>query len=320
MKVLSSLIDIQQDQNSVVTIGTFDGVHLAHTRILTELVHRAQERIGRSVVVTFHPHPRTLVGKNAGMVRLLTTLEERIALLQEFEIDLLLIVPFTYEFSRLTPQQFYKEYIIGAIGVAEVIEGYDHSFGRDREAGTGELQTMGREFGFEVRIIDPVTIDGEIVGSSKIRKHIEAGRIREANLLLGRIYSAEGLIIEGEGRGRSIGYPTANVNIIGDRKLVPARGVYAASLVLDGNEYPGMLNVGTRPTFTELTELFIEIHLFDFNRDIYKRRVQIRFYDRIRDEHRFAGPEALAQQLEQDAGQCKAIFKNEFHIGTYIQH
>ncbi len=320
MKVLSSLIDIQQDPNSVVTVGTFDGVHLAHTRILTELVRRSHERKGRSVVVTFHPHPRTLVGKNAGTVRLLTTLEERIALLQEFGIDLLLIVPFTYEFSRLTPKQFYKEYVVGAIGVAEVIEGYDHSFGRDREAGIAELQTIGREFGFEVRVIDLVTIDGEIVGSSKIRKHIETGNIREANLLLGRIYSAEGLIIEGEGRGRTIGYPTANVNIIGDRKLVPARGVYAASLVLDGNEYPGMLNIGMRPTFTELTELFIEIHLFNFNRDIYKRRVQIKFYDHIRDEQRFAGPEALAQQLQRDAERCKAILETEFHIGKYIQH
>jgi riboflavin kinase/FMN adenylyltransferase len=320
MKVLSSLSDVQQDPNSVVTVGTFDGVHLAHTRILTELVRRAQERKGRSIVVTFHPHPRTLVGKNAGTVRLLTTLEERIVLLQEFGIDLLLIVPFTYEFSRLTPKQFYKEYVVGAIGVAEVIEGYDHSFGRDREAGIVELQTMGREFGFEVRVIDPVTIDGEIVGSSKIRKHVETGNIRAANLLLGRIYSAEGLIIEGEGRGRTIGYPTANVNIIGDRKLVPARGVYAASLVLDGDEYPGMLNIGMRPTFTELTELCIEIHLFNFNRDIYKRRVQIRFYDRIRDEQRFAGPEALAQQLQRDAERCNAILENEFHIGKYIQH
>lgn len=185
MKILSSLIEIQRDLNSVVTVGTFDGVHRAHQKILTEVVRCAGERKGRSVVVTFDPHPRTLVGKNAGAVRLLTTLKERIALLQEFDIDVLLIVPFTYEFSRLTPRQFYEKYIVGGIGAAEVIEGYDHSFGRDREAGIAELQAMAREFGFVVRMIEPVTIENEIIGSSKIRKHIEAGRVRNANLLLG---------------------------------------------------------------------------------------------------------------------------------------
>ncbi len=201
MKILSSLIDIQQDSNSIVTVGTFDGVHQAHQKILTEVVHRAREKKGRSVVVTFNPHPRTLVGKNAGAIRLLTTLEERITLLQKFDIEVLLIVPFTYEFSRLTPRQFYKEYVVGGIGVAEVIEGYDHSFGRDREARIAELQTIAREFGFGVRVVEPITIDGDVVGSSKIRKHLEVGNVRKANLLLGRIYSADGIVIEGEGRG-----------------------------------------------------------------------------------------------------------------------
>ncbi|MGD0338180.1 MAG: bifunctional riboflavin kinase/FAD synthetase [Bacteroidota bacterium] len=316
MKILSSLIDIQQDSNSIVTVGTFDGVHQAHQKILTEVVHRARERKGRSVVVTFNPHPRTLVGKNAGAIRLLTTLEERIALLQKFDIEVLLIVPFTYEFSRLTPRQFYKEYVVGGIGVAEVIEGYDHSFGRDREARIAELQTIAREFGFGVRVIEPVTIDGDIVGSSKIRKHLEAGNVRKANLLLGRIYSADGIVVEGEGRGPLIGFPTANISIIGERKLIPARGVYVASMVMDGSEYPGMLNIGTRPTFTETTEISVEIHLFNFSEEIYGRRVQIRFYDRIRDEKRFVSPETLAQQLRLDAKMCKAYMKNKFHIGT----
>lgn len=315
MKILSSLIDIQQDSNSIVTVGTFDGVHQAHQKILTEVVHRAREKKGRSVVVTFNPHPRTLVGKNAGAIRLLTTLEERITLLQKFDIEVLLIVPFTYEFSRLTPRQFYKEYVVGGIGVAEVIEGYDHSFGRDREARIAELQTIAREFGFGVRVVEPITIDGDVVGSSKIRKHLEVGNVRKANLLLGRIYSADGIVIEGEGRGPLIGFPTANISIIGERKLIPARGVYVASMVMDGSEYPGMLNIGTRPTFTETTELSIEIHLFDFSEEIYGRRVQIRFYDRIRDEKRFVSPETLAQQLRLDAEMCKAIMKNEFHIG-----
>jgi len=317
MKVLSSLIDIQQDPNSVVTVGTFDGVHQAHKQILTELVHCARGRKGRSVVVTFHPHPRTLVGKNPGTVRLLTTLEERIALLREFDIDLLVVVPFTYEFSRLTPRQFYTEYVVGRIGVTEVIEGYDHSFGRDREAGITELQAMGREFGFSVRVIGPVSIDGEIVGSSKIRKLIETGNIRTANLLLGRTYSAEGLVIKGEGRGRTIGFPTANIEIIGNRKMIPARGVYASSLVMDGEEYPGMLNIGTRPTFSDTTEATIEIHLFSFDRDIYQKRVQIRFHDRIRDEQRFADPGALVEQLQRDAERCTTFFEKEFHRGKY---
>jgi riboflavin kinase/FMN adenylyltransferase len=315
MKIVSSLNDIQQDLNSVVTVGTFDGVHRAHQKILSEVVRSAQARKGRSVVITFNPHPRTLVGKNAGTIRLLTTLEERIALLHNFDIDLLLVVPFTYEFSRLTPRQFYAEYIVRGIGVAEVIEGYDHTFGRDREAGIAKLRAMAREFGFVTRMIDPVMIDGETIGSSKIRKHIEAGNIRKANTLLGRIYSAEGTVIEGEGRGRTIGFPTANIAITGDRKLIPASGVYAGCLCMDGIEYPGMLNVGTRPTFTDAMELGIEIHLFHFIRDIYRQRVQIKFYDRIRDEERFTDPEALAQQLRQDAGKCQSILENEFHIG-----
>ncbi len=307
MKVLSSLIDIHHDRNSVITVGTFDGVHLAHRQILDEAVRRAQARRGRSVVITFEPHPRTVVGKDPASVRLLTTIEERISLLQEAGPDILLIVPFTREFSRLTSEHFYKEWVVDGIGVAEVIEGYDHSFGRDAEGGIERLRALGMQYGFNAEIVEPVRVGGEIVGSSRIRKHIESGAIREANALLGRPYAMDGIVVEGKRRGRTLGFPTANIRPSSPLKLIPLKGVYAAGCILGGTHYGGMLNIGTRPTFETETEQFIEIHLFNFSGEIYGRQVRLRFYDRIRDERRFAGREELIDQLRLDAEACRTL-------------
>lgn len=311
MKIVSSLTEVERDQKSIVTVGTYDGVHIAHQKIIGEAVQRARRAGGRCVVFTFDPHPRTVVGKNPKSAKLLSTIEERIVMFDKLGIDLLIILPFTYEFSRITSRQFYETYVVHGIGVEEVVEGYDHLFGRDREGGIEILRSMGKEFNFRVTIVEPIMIDGEIVSSSRIRKHLEAGEVGCVRKLLGRPYAVDGIVVEGDHRGSTIGFPTANIGGLADRKLIPANGVYAASCVIDGIEYFGMMNVGVRPTFKHDNARVIEIHIFDFQRNIYGQQVRLHFYEYLRPELQFDLPEELIARMKQDAVQVRTMFKTK---------
>jgi riboflavin kinase/FMN adenylyltransferase len=302
MIVARSLLELQHNPHSFVTVGTFDGLHRGHQHIITALRERADVKKARSVVVTFDPHPREVVGR--GPVKLLTTVEERIDLFRQTQVDLLVILHFTFEFSRQTSREFYQRYIVDGIGAEEVVVGHDHMFGRDREAGVQELEDLGKEFVFNVHEVSPFTIDGEIVSSSKIRELLLRGDVLKAGQWLGRPYSLAGSIVRGDGRGASLGYPTANVQLFDERKLVPAEGVYFVEVEYNGRKLYGMMNIGFNPTFKKDGNRTLEVYIFDFNDAIYGKRLGISLLRRLRGEKKFSNAEQLVEQMRKDEEQC----------------
>jgi len=300
MNVIRSLEKIRYAKNSVVTVGTFDGVHRAHQEIVREVVNRAHMREGRSVGVTFDPHPKAVVASARGPVQLLSTPEERIALLKALHLDDLVIIPFTYEFSRISAATFYQDYVNRRIGVSEVVVGYDHMFGRDREAGTGELVALGRTLDFSVFAVHPLTLDGEAISSTRIRHALIAGDLDRAERMLGYAYCLTGKIVRGDRRGRTLGFPTANVVADDGNKLVPANGVYLVAVQVAGIQAYGMMNIGVRPTLTPGDHRVLEVHILDFDREIYDETMTVTFLRRLRQERKFGSREELVEQIERD--------------------
>lgn len=301
MKIVRALHDVPREKNSVVTVGTFDGVHLAHQEIIREVVNRTRMREGRSVVVTFEPHPKQVVASTKGPVRLLSTMDERIARFSELRVDLLWIISFTYEFSRLSSREFYETFIVRGVGVSEVVVGYDHMFGRDREAGIEELVSMGKHFEFSVFAVQPFSVDGHPVSSTRIRNALEEGNIEAANAMLGFPYVLRGTVVTGDGRGKTVfGFPTANLSMQRDSKLIPGRGVYVVGVRLGERRLFGMMNIGVRPTVAEGNALTLEVHVFDFDGDLYGQTLEISFLHRLRDEKKFASLGDLIAQFGRD--------------------
>ncbi len=298
--------EITRDDRSVLTVGTFDGVHLGHQAILGYLRERAAAVGGRSVVVSFDPHPREVVlGEH---VPLLTTLDERADLLESLGIDRFVVLPFTRDLSNLEPEAYVEQVLIGTVGLREVVVGYDHRFGRNRSGSRETLEALGARLGFGVDVIPEQIVRETTVSSSAIRRLLgDEGDVATAGEMLGRPYFLTGTVVRGDGRGRTIGYPTANLRVHGDRKLVPRVGVYAVRVELGGEELAGMLNVGRRPTFETDGALSVEVHLFDMDRDLYGDTLRIAFTARIRDEVRFDGPEALVAQLRHDEEESRRI-------------
>jgi riboflavin kinase/FMN adenylyltransferase len=287
----------------VVTVGAFDGVHRAHQEIVREVVNRSKMKEGRSVIVTFDPHPKEVVTSRKGPVKLLSTLEEKIELLGGLHVDILLVVEFTYGFSRLSPREFYQSFVVDKVGAGEVVVGYDHMFGRDREAGIAELVQLGKEFNFSVFAVHPYTVAGEAVSSTQIRHALGAGDIDRARTLLGYPYGITGTVVAGDGRGRTIGFPTANISPLSEKKVTPGRGVYFVSVERGDRPYYGMLNIGVRPTVTEGTREAMEVHVFDLSEDIYGENVRIRFLKKLREERKFESVQELIRQLDRDREQ-----------------
>lgn len=298
MKIAYQLSDITYEKNSVVTVGSFDGVHLAHREVLGEVIRLARSRKGRSVLVTFDPHPKEVVtGKP---VQLLTTLEERAQLCSEMGIDLFFAIPFTYEFSRQTSREFYIRYLVQQIGVCEVVEGFDHHFGRDREGSVEDMLRLGKEFEFSVVAMKPVYIRTELVSSTGIRKHLIAGNVERAADLLGRAYNLVGTVVKGDGRGKALGFPTANMRLSSDKKLVPQNGIYFVRALVGKQEQYGMVSIGVRPTFHENGERTVEVNILNFQDDIYAEIIEIQFLKRLRDELKFSSADELIQQMNRD--------------------
>ncbi|HTY57513.1 MAG TPA: bifunctional riboflavin kinase/FAD synthetase [Bacteroidota bacterium] len=305
MIVARTVREIPRDAGSVVTVGTFDGVHLAHAEIIREVVSRARMREGRSIVVTFDPHPRQIVGPPGSPVELLTTMEEKIELIGALGVDVLLLLEFTYEFSRISPRDFYRSTFVEGTGLDEVIVGYDHMFGRDRAAGIDDLVKMGKEFGFSVFAVHPFMVAGETVSSTVIRKALASGDVERAARFLGRAYALAGTVVRGDGRGKTIGFPTANVRPASAQKIIPAHGVYAVAARVGARRHAGMMNIGFRPTVATVPEETIEVHLFDFDRDIYGEEVAVSFLRRLRDEKKFASLAELVDQLGRDREEAR---------------
>ena len=307
MRVEVGFEQIRRDPSSVVTIGTFDGVHLGHLAIIRYLLERTTERDGISTLVTFYPHPREVI--QGRPVPVLTTIEERAAILEKIGLDRFVVIPFTKEFSRLPAEDFVADVLVNKVGVREVVIGYDHGFGHERKGNASLLREMGPRLGFEVDVIPVQVVDSHVVSSSEIRRSIERGDVETAAALLGRRYSMIGKVVAGDGRGRTIGFPTANLEIAHPQKIIPADGVYAVLVEIEDDVlHPGMMNIGVRPTVDGTTRK-IEVHLIDFEEDLYGRELRVEFVGHMRPERKFASLEELTKQLSQDRLRCKAMLE-----------
>ncbi|QIP13553.1 bifunctional riboflavin kinase/FAD synthetase [Spirosoma aureum] len=309
MIVHRGLDDISPLSNAVVTSGTFDGVHRGHQTILTRLTEVAQTSEGESVLITYWPHPRTVVSNDSQDLKLLTTLDEKIELIEQAGVNHLIVIPFTRSFSELTSEQYIRQILIDKIGTKKLVIGYDHRFGRDREGGFDYIQAHQSEYGFEVEEIPRQDVEAVGVSSSKIRTALQEGNIHTANLFLGRQYNLTGTIVKGQQLGRTIGFPTANLQVDDPIKLVPANGVYAVDVVQAGQVYGGMLNIGFRPTVAG-THQTIETYIFDFDKDIYGEHMTLRFREFLRPEQKFEGLPALVAQLKRDEEKARAILQS----------
>ena len=311
MDIVFQPSEIEYVKNSVVSVGTFDGVHLAHQQLLKEVVERAQARKGRSVVLTFDPHPKEVL--TGQPMQLLTTIEERQQICEQLGIDVFYRIAFTYEFSRLTSREFYIRYVVQGCGVSEVVEGYDHHFGRDREGSVEELLKLGREFEFSVAALKPVYVDEEIVSSSQIRQHLLQGKVDRVLRLLGRPYAVSGTVVRGDARGRELGYPTANLQLT-HHKLIPQDGIYFVQVDVGGPTKYGMVSIGVRPTFFDQGQRTVEVHLLDFSGDLYGQTLTVQFLRRLREERKFDSAQQLIEQMhldEKHSRELMAEFKSK---------
>lgn len=299
MKVYRSLLDFEKLPLAVVTQGTFDGVHAAHQVILNRVKNLAARIGGETVVITYEPHPRMVLFPEDHGLQLLSTLDEKIALLKDQGIHHLIVLPFTKEFSRLSSLEFIRDIIVEKIGTRHLVIGYNHRFGKNREGSFEHLKQFGPAYGFEIEEIPEQDVDHVAVSSTKIREALKTGDVGQAARFLSRFYQLEGRVLDGRKLGRTIGYPTANIEPLNPLKLVPADGVYAALAHVNGKTYKGMLNIGYNPTVPGKGRS-IEIHIFDFNEDIYYQSIQLSFVEKLRDELVFENLDALKSQLHLD--------------------
>lgn len=297
MKTFSNIREYN-NKKSVVTIGTFDGVHIGHKKILEKIIFNAKELNCESVVLTFFPHPRMVLQDNS-VVQLLNTLDEKTLLLEKTGIDNLIIHPFNQEFSRLTAEEFVKEILVNQLNIRKIIIGYDHRFGRNRTANINDLIVFGKEYGFEVEQISAQEINDNAVSSTKIRNAILEGNITLANNYLGYNYFFSGIVVKGKQLGRTIGFPTANIKINEDYKLIPKNGVYIVKSNYDKKTIFGLINIGTRPT-VDGTNQTIEVFYLDFDKTIYDESLTIEIIEFIRDEQKFDSLNDLKNQINED--------------------
>jgi riboflavin kinase/FMN adenylyltransferase len=299
MKIYHSLDDFSRLKYGVVTSGTFDGVHLGHQKILQRLQEIARKNNGESVVITFWPHPRMILRPTDLSLKLLNTFEEKAELLRQQDIDHLIRIPFTKEFSQITSQEFITKILVDTIGTKKLVIGYDHRFGKNREGSFDQLKLNGPTFGFDVEEIPQQDIDHVAVSSSKIRKALAGGDIDTATHFLGRPYSINGRIIKGDKLGRVLGFPTANIDLDSHDKLIPTEGIYAVKVWYEKNVFGGMLYIGTRPT-VDGSKRSIEVNIFDFDKEIYGESLHVSFIKLLRMDSKFHDLESLKEQLHKD--------------------
>lgn len=294
-------------KNVVLTAGTFDGVHLGHKKIIDKVVQSAKKIDGESVILTFFPHPRMVLYPEGNDLKLLNTIEEKIELLQQLGVDHLIIHPFSVEFSRITSLDFVREILVNKLNTKKLVIGYDHQFGKNREGSFEHLKEYGPLYGFEVEEIPAQEIQQINISSTKIRNSLLIGEIQAANQFLGYHYFINGTVVEGSQVGRQMGFPTANIEVAEDYKLIPGNGVYAVKIVLENSIYNGMLNIGTRPTIKG-NNVTIEVNIFNFNQEIYNKPIRIEFFEKIRNEVKFNELAELQQQLNHDKQKVLQLF------------
>ena len=300
MRIFNDLNAVAEILNPVVTIGTFDGVHLGHQKILQTLLDEAQRIDGESVLLTFYPHPRMILYPESHGMKLLQTQAEKMEKLSEYGLQNLIIYPFSFDFSRLTALEFVRDILVNKLHVRKIVIGYDHQFGKNREGNIQYLKDIAETYEFEVIEIPAQDIDEVNISSTKIRDALLKGDVKRAAVFLGQCYQLSGKVIRGRALGRTIGYPTANIEVNSDLKLVPGIGVYAVEVYVEGKTLRGMLNIGRRPTVVSTDNVNLEVHILDFQEDIYDKMITLRFMERVRDEQKFESVEALKEQLQKD--------------------
>ncbi len=308
MKTVKNILQFDELQPTAITIGTFDGVHIGHQKILERLKNDAQNLKLKSLVLSFFPHPRMVLQKDEH-IKLLNTIEEKTKILDNLGLDYLIIHPFTKEFSRLSATEFVRDLLVNNLKMKKIIIGYDHRFGRNRTANINDLISFGNTLDFEVAEITAQEINEVSVSSTKIRKALLEGAVKTANSYLGYCYMLTGIVKKGKGIGRQLNFPTANIHIEESYKLIPKNGAYVVKSNMNNNVVYGMMNIGYNPTVSG-TEKSIEVHFFDFNEDIYFKKIQVSIIDRLRDEHKFESVSALQNQLAKDKTQAISIIKS----------
>ena len=304
-------IDQFSARKPVVTVGIFDGVHRGHRFILNRLRETTDRLEGESVLLTLWPHPRTILKQVDDSFRLLNTMEEKKQMLEEEGLDHMIVIPFTESFSRLSSCEFIRQYLVEKVGIHHLVVGFNHRFGRDREGDFTKLKDCALQFGFGIEEVPQLETGTEDLSSSRIRQYLQAGDILMANKLLEWEYTFSGEVVGGSRLGTSIGFPTANITPAEKYKLIPADGVYAVRAWLQGESYQGMLNIGSRPTVNDDPDRkTIEVHLLDFEKNIYNEQIQVQFVNRLREERKFKDIESLRRQLLVDRENTLRLFQN----------
>lgn len=307
LRIFNSINDFASHKKTIVTLGTFDGVHIGHHAILEKICKTAQKEGLESVILTFFPHPRKIVSDNFD-IKLLNTISEKSELLEKLGVQNFIIHPFDKTFSELSPREFVTQVLVDKLNIQKIIIGHDHKFGKNRAADFNDLICFGKEFGFDVEEISAQQINEVSVSSTKIRNSLLDGNISLANEYLGYPYILTGNIVKGNQLGRTIGFPTANIQIPEDYKLIPKNGVYVVTANVNNITAIGMMNIGVKPTLGE-NKLSVEVHLLNFDKDIYNQKIQIHILERLRDEQKFESFEALQTQLKLDKEQTISYFE-----------
>ncbi|MGB1039588.1 MAG: bifunctional riboflavin kinase/FAD synthetase [Flavobacteriales bacterium] len=309
MKIYRDITDFNPEKEVFLTVGTFDGIHFGHQKLIEHLNNSAKSKNGESVILTFSPHPRTVLFPENNSLKLINTLDEKIERLEQSGIDHLIIYPFTKEFSRISALEYVRDFLVKELKVSTLIIGYDHQFGKNREGNFEYLTELSELYNFKVIEISAQDINEINVSSTKIRNAIESGEIHLANQYLGYTFSITGKVIEGKRIGNTLGFPTANVEIEDSIKIIPTNGAYAVRVSTKDNWFNGMLNIGTNPTVNSQNPKSIEVNIFDFDQDIYGEEITIQFIKRLREEVKFESLDQLKNQLRLDKENSEKLLK-----------
>lgn len=311
MRIYRTFEDIEYNANTILTVGTFDGVHLGHQKVLSELLRISSQESLRGLVVTIHPHPQIVLQKpDKRPVSLLTTIEERLALFEKFGVQDALILNFTREFAQTPPVDFIKNYLIDKIGLGKILIGYDHMFGKDRGGDWELLKSLSSRLNFGLTRIEAMHEGDNIISSTKIRTAINSGHIETANQMLGYNYFVMGRVVQGDKRGKELGYPTANIEPLDSHKLLPSPGVYFVKIDLGQETFYGMAYIGCRPTFTDDKHITLEVNIFEFDRDVYNTEMSVTFLNFIRGDYKFDNVESFLMKLDEDKQICTRLMKS----------
>lgn len=314
MHIYHNIAEFKKREKAIVTIGTFDGIHYGHQKIIQTLVEKAKLLKGESVILTFFPHPRMIIDPENAALKMINTISEKANILEKLGVDHLIITPFTRDFSNLEPEDYMEQVLVKTIGTRHLIIGYDHRFGKDRKGDFNTLERGGERLGFEVTEIPEQDVNDVAVSSTKIRTALLEGDVKLASKYLGYYFSITGMVIKGDKIGRTIGFPTANLFVEETYKLIPADGIYAVSLVIESEDktavshnYTGMAYIGQRPTINGMTRN-IEVNIFDFDKEVYGQTIAMKFHQFLRADYKFPSLETMTEQLKQDKLDTIAYF------------